>query len=152
MRRIFAGHTKYYTLGLGGPVWSCECETIVNSCIHRISLKMMIRIQLHLAKKMIYQTENDFSTSIYHNFLSKILIPSFSICYAKSYLDLWKLFQGYLNTYLMSYNQKMHTSTVILSNQFPLTHKLKESIPMNQSGDGTILDANETCGNAILVV
>lgn len=32
----------------------------------------------------------------------------------------------------------------MLSNQLPLTHKSKLSIPMNQSGDGIILDMRET--------
>lgn len=35
----------------------------------------------------------------------------------------------------------------MLSSQFPLTHRSKLSIPINQSGDGTIRVINETCNN-----
>jgi len=32
----------------------------------------------------------------------------------------------------------------MLSSQLPFTHRSNESIPINQSGDGTIRDINET--------
>lgn len=36
------------------------------------------------------------------------------------------------------------TSIVMLSSQLPFTHRSKLSIPINQSGDGTILDMSDT--------
>ena len=39
---------------------------------------------------------------------------------------------------------KRLTSMVMPSSHLPLTHKLKLSMPMNQSGDGTILEMSDT--------